>query len=93
MRGKKTTAIQKVKEIDTILKKNGIYDTSFGIIIPVRKRRDHRVTVKYIHEGSCHLLSVTTKLYKQEYRIYDQVTKNTLVGILKEHLGEQFRFI
>jgi hypothetical protein len=93
MRGKKTTALEKVQEIDCLLKKHGITDTSFGIIIPVRNRRDHRVTVKYIHEGSCHLLSITTKLYKQEYRIYDQVPKNTLMGILENNLGEQFRIL
>lgn len=93
MRGKKTTATDSVKIISNLLKKHNITDTSYGIIISVKNRRDHRTTVKHSSDKGCHLLSVTSKLYKQEFRIYDDVSKSVILKILNENLGEQFRIL
>lgn len=93
MRGSKTTAIDSVKIINKLLKKHGITHTSYGIIISIKGRRDHRVTVKHNSETGCHLLTVTGKRYKQEFRIYDDVSPEVILNILKEKLGEQFRIL
>ena len=93
MKGNKTTAIEPVKKIKKVLKKYGISETSYGIIIPIKGRRDHVVTIKHRSETGCHLLTVTGKRYKQEFRIYDDVSPDVIVNILKENLGEQFRIL
>jgi hypothetical protein len=93
MRGNKTTAINSVKIINKLLKKYGITNTSYGIIISIKGRRDHRTTIKHSSESGAHLLTVTGKMYKQEFRIYDDVSPEVIVNILKENLGEQFRIL
>ena len=93
MRGSKTTAIEPVKLINKILKKHGITNISYGIIISIKGRRDHRATVKHFSESGAHLLTVTGKRYKQEFRIYDDVSPEVILTILKENLGEQFRIL
>jgi hypothetical protein len=93
MRGTKTTAIEPVVLINKILKKQGIVNTSYGIIISVKNRRDHRVTVKHSSESGSHLLTVTGKMYKQQFRIYDDVSPRIILSILEKNLGEQYRII
>jgi hypothetical protein len=93
MRGSKTTAINSVRIINKLLKKYRIINTSYGIIISIKGRRDHRTTVKHSSESGCHLLTVTGKMYKQQFRIYDDVSPEVIMNILKENLGEQFRFL
>lgn len=93
MRGNKTTAINSVKIINKLLKKYGITNTSYGIIISIKGRRDHRTTIKHSSESGAHLLTVTGKMYKQEFRIYDDVSPDVIINILKENLGEQFRIL
>ena len=93
MRGNKTTAIDAVKVINKILAKHGITNTSFGIIISIKGRRDHRTTVKHHSESGAHLLTVTSKMYKQEFRIYDDVSREVIMNILEKNLGEQFRIL
>ena len=93
MRGNKTTAIDSVKLIQKILHKHGITNTSFGIIVSIKGRRDHRTTIKHRSESGAHLLTVTGKMYKQEFRIYDDVSPNVILGILEKSLGEQFRIL
>ena len=93
MRGSKTTAIEPVKVIIKILKKQDITNISFGIIITVKGRRDHRVTIKHTSESGAHLLTITGKKYKQQLRIYDAVSSEVILNILKKNLGEQFRIL
>ena len=93
MRGNKTTAIDGVTKINKILKRHGIKDVSYGIIIQVKNRKDHRITVKITEQSGALLLSVTGKRYKQEFRIYNDVSKEYLKNILEKDLGEQFRFL
>jgi hypothetical protein len=93
MRGSKTTATEPVKLINKILKKHDITNTSFGIIVSIKGRRDHRATVKHTSESGAHLLTVTGKMYKQQFRIYDDVSPEVILNILKENLGEQFRIL
>ena len=93
MRGNKTTATEPVKVINKIFKKYGITDTSYGIIVPIKNRKDHRVTIKYVAETGAHKLVVTGKYGKQEFRIYDDVSQEYLYEILKENLGEQYRIL
>jgi hypothetical protein len=93
MRGSKTTAIDGVRTINKLLQKYGIANTSYGIIISIKGRRDHRNTVKHTSESGAHLLTITGKMYKQEFRIYDDVSPEVIINILKENLGEQFRIL
>lgn len=93
MRGNKTTAIDAVKTINKILAKHGIDNTSFGIILSIKGRRDHRTTIKHNSESGAHLLTVTSKMYKQEFRIYDDVSPDVIMNILQQNLGEQFRIL
>ena len=93
MRGNKTTATEPVKQINKLLKRHGITKTSYGIIVFIRGRRDHRTTVKHSSETGSHLLTVTGKMYKQEFRIYDDVSPEVILNILKQNLGEQFRVL
>ncbi|MFT6829545.1 MAG: hypothetical protein ACJAV6_000375 [Candidatus Paceibacteria bacterium] len=93
MRGSKTTATEPVKLINKILKKHDITNTSFGIIVSIKGRRDHRATVKHTSESGAHLLTITGKMYKQQFRIYDDVSPEVILNILKENLGEQFRIL
>lgn len=93
MRGSKTTAIAPIKTIVKILKKQGIENISYGIIISIKGRKDHRVSIKHNSQSGAHLLTVTGKRYKQELRIYDVVSKEVILKILKENLGEQFRVL
>lgn len=93
MRGNKTTAIDPVKKIAKILKKRGVHNISYGIIISIKGRKDHRATVKLSSQTGCHLLTITSKRYKQETRIYDDVDQKTILSILHENLGEQFRIL
>lgn len=93
MRGNKTTAIDSVRVINKLLKKHGITNTSFGIIISIKGRRDHRTTIKHTSQSGAHLLTVTGKRYKQEFRIYDDVSPEVILDILKNNLGEQFRIL
>lgn len=93
MRGNKTTATDPVRKINKLLKKYGIINTSYGIIISIKGRRDHRTTVKHTSMKGCHLLTITGKMYKQEFRIYDDVSPQVIMDILKENLGEQFRIL
>lgn len=93
MRGNKTTAIDSVRIINKLLKKYGIINTSYGIIISIKGRRDHRATVKHSSMKGCHLLTVTAKRYKQEFRIYDDVSPEVILNVLNENLGEQFRIL
>ncbi len=93
MRGSKTTAIEPVKIINKLLKKQNITNTSYGIIISIKGRKDHRITVKLTSESGCHLMTVTGKMYKQQFRIYDDVSPEVILNILKENLGEQFRIL
>ena len=93
MRGNKTTAIDPVKKINKLLKKFNITNTSYGIIISIKGRRDHRTTIKHTSKTGCHLLTVTGKMYKQEFRIYDDVSPKVIKNILAENLGEQFRIL
>lgn len=93
MRGNKTTAIDAVKLINTILNKHGITNTSFGIIVSIKGRRDHRTNIKHSSESGAHLLTVTSKRYKQEFRIYDDVSPEVIMNILEQNLGEQYRIL
>lgn len=93
MRGSKTTAIDAVKKISKILQKNGINNISYGIIVSIKGRRDHRATIKHNSESGAHLLTVTGKRYKQEFRIYDEVSKEVILSILEKKLGEAFRIL
>lgn len=93
MRGNKTTAIDPVQKIVKILKKNDITNISFGIIVAIKGRRDHRVTIKHNSESGAHLITVTGKRYKQEFRIYDEVSKEVILNILNKKLGEGFRIL
>lgn len=91
-RGKKTTIIPQAKEIEKVLRKNGISDISYGIIIPVKGRKDHIVTIKRSDESGAHLLIVVSKRYKQQIRVYDAVSSDVIEKILRS-LGENFRYI
>lgn len=93
MRGSKTTAIDPVKKMVKILKKQGVTNISYGIIVSVKGRRDHRATVKHNSESGAHLLTVTGKRYKQEFRIYDDVSPEVVLSILNKNLGEAFRVL
>ena len=93
MRGSKTTAINSIKKIVKILKKQGITNISYGIIVSIKGRRDHIATIKYNSESGAHLITVTGKRYKQEFRIYDDVSKEVILRLLKEKLGEAFRVL
>jgi uncharacterized phosphosugar-binding protein len=93
MRGTKTTAIDPVEKIIKILKKYHITNISFGIIVSIKGRRDHRVTVKHSSESGAHLITVTGKRYKQEFRIYDDIGKDVIMNILEKNLGELFRIL
>ena len=93
MRGKKTTAIDPVKKIEKVLKKQGISNISYGIIVSIKGRRDHRASIKHQSESGCHLLTITGKRYKQEVRIYDDVSPEVILDILKGKLGEAFRVL
>jgi len=93
MRGKKTTIIEPAKVIEKVLAKQGITHMSYGIIVSIKGRRDHRATVKYTSESGAHLLTITAKRYKQEIRIYDDVSKEVIMNILKNNLGESFRVL
>lgn len=93
MRGNKTTALESVQYINKLLAKHNITNTSYGIIVFVKNRRDHRTTIKLSSESGAHLLTVTGKLYKQEFRIYDEISAEVLLAILKKNLGEQFRIL
>ena len=93
MRGKKTTATDPVKKIEKVLKKQGINDISYGIIVSIKGRRDHRTTIKHSSESGAHLLTITGKRYKQELRIYDDISPEVILNILKEKLGEAFRIL
>ncbi len=93
MRGSKTTAIDPVKKIVKVLQKQSITNISYGIIISIKGRRDHRVTIKHNSESGAHLLTITGKRYKQEFRIYDDVSSKVILHILKENLGESFRIL
>lgn len=93
MRGNKTTAIGPIKKINKLLKKYGIIKTSYGIIVQVKGRRDHRATIKHASMKGCHLITVTGKRYKQEFRIYDDVSPEVILNIFKENLGEQYRIL
>lgn len=93
MRGNKTTAIDPVKVINKLLKKHRITNTSYGIIVSIKGRRDHRVTIKHTSKTGCHLLTVTGKMYKQEFRIYDDVSAVVIIDILQNNLGERFRIL
>ena len=93
MRGKKTTAIDSVKKIEKVLRKQGIENISYGIIVSIKGRRDHRATIKHNSESGAHLLTITGKRYKQEVRIYDDVSPEVILDILKEKLGEAFRIL
>ncbi|WP_456476312.1 hypothetical protein, partial [Oceanithermus sp.] len=89
----KTSVIDPAKKIVRILNKEGLRDISYGIIISIKGRRDHRVTVKCNRESGAHLISVTGKRYKQELRMYEKISQEQLLGILKEKLGENFRIL
>ena len=93
MRGSKTTATDPVKKITKILKKQNITNISYGIIVSIKGRRDHRATVKCTSESGAHLITVTGKRYKQEFRIYDEVSQGVIIQLLKEKLGEAFRVL
>ncbi|MCD5390157.1 MAG: hypothetical protein LR005_02125 [Candidatus Pacebacteria bacterium] len=93
MRGSKTTATDPVKKMVKILKKQGITNISYGIIISIKGRRDHRATIKHNSESGAHLLTITGKRYKQEFRIYDDVSREVILNILKDKLGEAFRIL
>ena len=93
MRGNKTTALGSVKHINKLLEKHGITNTSYGIIIFIKGRHDHRTTLKLSSESGSHLLTVTGKMYKQEFRIYDDVSSEVILNILRQNLGEQFRIL
>lgn len=93
MRGNKTTLSDAGKKIYKILQKNNITDISFGIIIQVKNRRDHRITIKHKEESGCHLLSITGKYYKQELRIYNPISKKELLSILQENKNENIRIL
>lgn len=93
MRGSKTTALDAVQKINSLLAKHGIIHTSYGIIVSIKGRRDHHTTIKHRSHSGCHLLTIISKMYKQEFRIYDNISPNTLMNILKKNLGEQYRFL
>lgn len=93
MRGKKTSVIDTAKPVLKIFKKQNISDISFGIIISVKNRKDHRSTIKITELSGCHLLTITGKMYKQEVRIYDNVSRDVIIDILKNNLGEQYRIL
>lgn len=93
MRGSKTTAIEPVRNIIKVLRKNNIEDIGLGIIVSIKGRRDHRASIKYNQESGAHLLTVTGKRYKQEFRIYDNISHEIIMNILKKNLGEQFRVL
>lgn len=93
MRGSKTTATDPVRKIVKILHKQNITNTSYGIIVSVKGRRDHRATIKHSSESGAHLLTVTGKRYKQELRIYDEVSPEVIMDILEKNLGEAFRIL
>ncbi len=91
MKGNKTTAIEPVRTIHKLLKKNGIEKISYGIIVSIKGRRDHRAQVKIKQDTGCILCTVTSKRYKQEFRIYESVSTEFLVELCQKNLGEQFR--
>ena len=93
MRGSKTTAIDPARKITKILKKEGLHNISYGIIVSVQKRRDHRISIKLSYESGAQLLSITGKRYKQELRIYDDISREKILQILKNRLGETFRIL
>ncbi len=93
MRGSKTTAIKHVRAIVKILNKENILNISYGIIINVRNRRDHTLSIKIRNESGAKLISVTSKLYKQELRIYDNVSEKILKDIIKNKLTGKFRLL
>ena len=93
MRGSKTSAIDPVKKIVHLLKKKSVDNISYGIIISIKGRRDHRVSVKCSPESGALLLSVTGKRYKQELRIYEKISQEDLCALLRENLGENFRIL
>ncbi len=93
MRGSKTTAISHVRVIVKLLKKKNIVNISYGVIVPVRHRRDNIPTIKLKLESGAKLITVTSKLYKQEFRIYDNVPQKIIKDILKKNLSKTFRIL
>ncbi len=93
MRGKKTSLIEALEKVVLILKKNKINEIAYGIIIPVKKRKDHRVSVKIQEKSGAILISATGKRYKQEIRVYGAQEKEMIKKILQEKLGENYRFL
>ena len=93
MRGKKTSSIDAIKIITKILEKNNIQEISYGIIVFVKNRKDHKVSVKIQELSGALLITATSKRYKQEIRIYGDETKESITKILQEELGENFRIL
>lgn len=93
MRGKKTSLIDTAEPILKILKKHEISDISYGIIVSIKNRKDHRTSIKVTAESGCLLMTLTGKRYKQELRIYGEYTSKYIQKILKPNLGEQYRFL
>jgi hypothetical protein len=93
MRGKKTSVIDTAEPILKLLKKNSITDISYGIIISVKDRKDHRTSIKITPESGCLLMTLTGKRYKQELRIYGILEKEEIERNLKKELGEQYRIL
>jgi len=93
MKGKKTSITEPAKIILKVLKKQNITDASFGIIVSVKNRKDHVNSVKITELSGCHLITTTGKMYKQEIRIYDNVSPEVITDVLKKGLNESFRIL
>ena len=93
MRGSKTTATNHVKMIVRWLHKQNITNISYGIIIPVKNKRDPIPTVKIKSESGAQLITITGKLYRQDIRIYDNVSKKKLKDMIKNQFNNKLRIL
>ncbi len=92
MKGKKTTLTDASRKIYEILLKNNINKVACGIIIQVKGRKDHKISIKIKQENGCTNLSVTGKYYKQELRIYDEEIEK-ISQLLKKENDENLRIL
>lgn len=87
MKGKKTTIIEPARKIVSVLEKNGL-EIGAGIIVSIKSKSDGRVRIKIIEQSGCKLLTVVSKMYKQEIRIYTTESTEEILKILRRDLDD-----
>jgi len=90
MRGSKTSVLEAVRPVISLLKKSNVSDISLGFIRSVKGRRDGKVDIKIREISGAILLSCTSKRYHQDIRIYDEDISN-IVNIFSSLSEEKYR--